>query len=237
MNVQFAVKDGDVYLIEVNPRASRTVPFVAKAIGRPIAKIAARVMAGEPLCGFDADRPRHRPYRGQGAGVPVRALPRDRPGARTGNEEHRRSHGNRSGFRHRLRQGAARRGDRAAATAARRSCRSRTPTRTISSRRSRSCSSSASRSSPPAAPPSISQAKGLPVERVNKVAQGRPHIVDRLLDGDVDLVFNTTEGWQSLKDSHSIRATALDRKVPYFTTAAASLAAARSIEAVRGARA
>ena len=78
------------------------------------------------------------------------------------------------------------------------------------------------------------QSKGLPVETVNKVAQGRPHIVDRLLDGDVDLVFNTTEGWQSLKDSHSIRTTALNRKVPYFTTAAASLAAARSIEAVRG---
>jgi len=78
------------------------------------------------------------------------------------------------------------------------------------------------------------QSKGLPVELVNKVAQGRPHIVDKLLDGDVDLVFNTTEGWQSLKDSHSIRATALARKVPYFTTAAASLAAARSIEAVRG---
>jgi carbamoyl-phosphate synthase large subunit len=69
---------------------------------------------------------------------------------------------------------------------------------------------------------------------VNKVAQGRPHIVDRLLDGDVALVFNTTEGWQSLKDSHSIRTTALTKKVPYFTTAPASLAAARSIEAVRG---
>ena len=49
MNVQFAVKDGEVYLIEVNPRASRTVPFVAKAIGTPIAKMAARVMAGEQL--------------------------------------------------------------------------------------------------------------------------------------------------------------------------------------------
>jgi carbamoyl-phosphate synthase large subunit len=72
------------------------------------------------------------------------------------------------------------------------------------------------------------------VEIVNKVAQGRPHIVDRLLDGDVALVFNTTEGWQSLKDSHSIRATALNKKVPYFTTAAASYAAAHSIEAVRG---
>jgi carbamoyl-phosphate synthase large subunit len=78
-------------------------------------------------------------------------------------------------------------------------------------------------------------ARGLPVERVNKVAQGRPHIVDRLLDGDVALVLNTTEGWQSLKDSHSIRATALGRKVPYFTTAAASLAVARAIEAIRGA--
>jgi carbamoyl-phosphate synthase large subunit len=77
-------------------------------------------------------------------------------------------------------------------------------------------------------------AKGIAIERVNKVAQGRPHIVDRLLDGDIDLVFNTTEGWQSLKDSHSIRATALGKKVPYFTTAAASLAAARAIEAVRG---
>ncbi|HYC66489.1 MAG TPA: carbamoyl phosphate synthase large subunit, partial [Reyranellaceae bacterium] len=76
--------------------------------------------------------------------------------------------------------------------------------------------------------------KGLPVERVNKVAQGRPHIVDKLLDGEVQLVFNTTEGWQSLKDSHSIRATAVARKVPYFTTAAASLAAARSIETLRG---
>ena len=79
--------------------------------------------------------------------------------------------------------------------------------------------------------------EGLPVERVNKVAQGRPHIVDRLTDGEVQLVFNTTEGWQSLKDSQSIRATALKRKVPYFTTAAASLAAARSIEALRGPRA
>jgi carbamoyl-phosphate synthase large subunit len=76
--------------------------------------------------------------------------------------------------------------------------------------------------------------KGVPVSPVNKVAQGRPHIVDRLLDGDVDLVFNTTEGWQSLKDSHSIRTTTLHKRVPYFTTAAASLAAARSIEAVRG---
>ena len=95
MNVQFAVQGDDVYLIEVNPRASRTVPFVAKAIGRPVAKIAARVMAGEPLAEFRRDRAADRLCRGQGIGIPVRALPGDRPGARTGNEEHRRSHGNR----------------------------------------------------------------------------------------------------------------------------------------------
>ena len=64
------------------------------------------------------------------------------------------------------------------------------------------------------------QAQGLAVERVNKVAQGRPHIVDRIKDGDVHIVFNTTEGWQSHKDSASIRASALMSKVPYFTTAA-----------------
>ena len=96
MNVQFAVKDGEVYLIEVNPRASRTVPFVAKAIGQPVAKIAARVMAGEPLAGLGEIGRALRLYRGQGIGVPVRALPRHRSRAWTGNEEHRRSHGNRS---------------------------------------------------------------------------------------------------------------------------------------------
>jgi carbamoyl-phosphate synthase large subunit len=73
----------------------------------------------------------------------------------------------------------------------------------------------------------------VPLERINKVAQGRPHIVDRIKDGGVDLIFNTTEGWQSLKDSASIRASALHGKIPYFTTAAASAAAVRAIEALR----
>lgn len=72
----------------------------------------------------------------------------------------------------------------------------------------------------------------VPVERVNKVAQGRPHIVDRILDGDIALIFNTTEGWQSLRDSESIRASAVAQKVPYFTTASASVATAQAIEAL-----
>jgi len=75
---------------------------------------------------------------------------------------------------------------------------------------------------------------GLPVEAVNKVAEGRPHIVDKIVDGEIALIFNTTEGWQSLQDSQSIRKSALSGKVPYFTTAAASVAAAQAIAAQRG---
>jgi len=74
---------------------------------------------------------------------------------------------------------------------------------------------------------------GLPVERVNKVAEGRRHIVDKIVDGEIALIFNTTEGWQSHKDSQSIRASALEKKVPYYTTAAASAAVARAITSVR----
>ena len=73
----------------------------------------------------------------------------------------------------------------------------------------------------------------MPVERVNKVAEGRPHIVDRIIDGEVALIFNTTEGWQSHKDSQSIRASALSAKVPYYTTAAASAATAQAITSVK----
>ena len=72
----------------------------------------------------------------------------------------------------------------------------------------------------------------LAVERVNKVAEGQPHIVDKIIDGEIAIIFNTTEGWQSLLDSKSIRASALEKKVPYYTTAAASCAVAASIKAL-----
>ena len=81
MNVQYALKDGVIYVLEVNPRASRTVPFVAKVIGKPIVTIASRVMAGEPLASFDLNARQARSCRGQGSGVSVRALPRRRHGA------------------------------------------------------------------------------------------------------------------------------------------------------------
>jgi carbamoyl-phosphate synthase large subunit len=75
--------------------------------------------------------------------------------------------------------------------------------------------------------------QGIDVERVNKVAQGRPDIVDKIKDGEIALIFNTTEGWQSLKDSESLRRSALMGKIPYFTTASASVAAAQGILALR----
>ena len=74
--------------------------------------------------------------------------------------------------------------------------------------------------------------QGLDVEKVNKVAEGQPHIVDKIIDGEIALIFNTTEGWQSLLDSKSIRQAALEKKVPYYTTAAASRAAAAAIAAI-----
>ena len=233
MNVQFAVKDGEVYLIEVNPRASRTVPFVAKAIGRPVAKIAARVMAGEPLSSL-GEVGRELGY----IAVKELVFPFARfPGTDPVLGPEMKSTGEVMGI--------AGEFDIAFAKALIGAGMSLPQGGTAFV----SVKDGDKDNIVPAVEKMIElgfriiatggtaahlQARGLPVEVVNKVAQGRPHIVDRLLDGEVDIVFNTTEGWQSLKDSHSIRTTALNKKVPYFTTAPASLAAARAIEAVRG---
>src|SRR5438445_2604634 len=224
MNVQYAVKDGEVYLIEVNPRASRTVPFVAKAIGRPVAKIAARVMAGEPLASF-GEVGRTLDY----VAVKESVFPFARfPGTDPVLGPEMKSTGEVMGI--------ARNFDIAFAKALLGAG--------MVLPQSGTAFVSVKDADKDHIVPAVEkllelgldiiatggtaahlQAKGLPVAHVNKVAQGRPHIVDRLTDGDVALVFNTTEGWQSLKDSHSIRATTLHKRVPYFTTAAASLAA------------
>jgi carbamoyl-phosphate synthase large subunit len=233
MNVQFAVKDGEVYLIEVNPRASRTVPFVAKAIGRPVAKFAARVMAGEALSNL-GEIGREIDY----IAVKVPVFPFARfPGTDPVLGPEMKSTGEVMGI------------DTDFDIAFAKALLGAGMILPQGGTAFVSVKDADKDNIIPAVEKLIElgfkiiatggtaahlQARRLPVETVNKVAQGRPHIVDKLLDGDVDLVFNTTEGWQSLKDSHSIRATALNRKVPYFTTAAASLASARAIEAVRG---
>jgi len=233
MNVQFAVKDGEVYLIEVNPRASRTVPFVAKATGTPVAKFAARVMAGEPLSAIGQVR-RIADY----IAVKESVFPFARfPGTDPVLGPEMKSTGEVMGI------------DRDFDIAFAKGLIGAGMILPQGGTAFVSVKDADKDNIVPAVEKLVElgfsiiatggtaahlRSKGLPVETVNKVAQGRPHIVDKLLDGDVDLVFNTTEGWQSLKDSHSIRTTTLQKRVPYFTTAAASLASARAIEAVRG---
>ena len=228
MNIQFAVKDGAVYLIEVNPRASRTVPFVAKAIGAPIAKIAARVMAGEML----ADLPiidRHIDY----YAVKEAVFPFNRfPGIDPVLSPEMKSTGEVMGIdpdfttafaKSQLGAGtilpatgtafvSVKDGDKAQIV-----------------RAVRMLIDAGWHILATTGTASYLETVGIAVETVNKVAQGRPHIVDRMTDGDVALIFNTTEGWQSLKDSQPIRAAALAQKIPYFTTAPASIEAARAI--------
>ncbi|MEO9469131.1 carbamoyl-phosphate synthase large subunit [Parasphingorhabdus sp.] len=232
MNIQFAVKDGEVYLIEVNPRASRTVPFVAKAIGTPIAKIASRVMAGEKL----KDLPvidRNIEY----IAVKEAVFPFSRfPGIDPVLSPEMKSTGEVMGI------------DQSFAIAfgkAQLGANNHLPdggTLFVSVKETdKKVIEPAARLAEKLGFKIIATSgtanylteKGIAVEKVNKVAEGRPHIVDRIKDGEVALIFNTTEGWQSLKDSKSIRASALTGKVPYYTTATASVAAMEAIGAMR----
>ncbi|KQN93894.1 carbamoyl phosphate synthase large subunit [Sphingomonas sp. Leaf231] len=230
MNIQFAVKDGQVYLIEVNPRASRTVPFVAKAIGAPIAKIASRVMAGEKL----RDLPkidRNIDY----FAVKEAVFPFARfPGIDPVLSPEMKSTGEVMGIstdfttafaKSQLGAGtvlptsgavfvSVKPGDKDLIVPAVRAL----------------VEAGFSIVATTGTADHLSRA-GLPVETVNKVAQGRPHIVDRIKDGAIALIFNTTEGWQSLKDSQPIRASAVNGKIPYFTTASAAVQAAEAIRA------
>jgi carbamoyl-phosphate synthase large subunit len=233
MNVQFAVKDGEVYLIEVNPRASRTVPFVAKAIGRPVAKYAARVMAGEMLSEL-GEIGRELDYIAvKGPVFPFARFPGTDPVLGPEMKSTGEVMGIDTDFDIAFAKALLGAGmilpQGGTAFVSVKDADKDNIVPAVEKLLELGFSIIATGGTA-----AHLQTRGLPVETVNKVAQGRPHIVDKLLDGDVALVFNTTEGWQSLKDSHSIRATALNRKVPYFTTAAASLAAARAIEAVRG---
>ncbi|MFN2100765.1 carbamoyl-phosphate synthase large subunit [Altererythrobacter sp. MF3-039] len=231
MNVQFAVKDGEVYLIEVNPRASRTVPFVAKAIGQPVAKIASRVMAGEKLANFEPFR-RELPY----MAVKEAVFPFNRfPGSDPVLTPEMKSTGEVMGIDQdfpraflKSQMGAGSILPRSGTLFV--SVKSGDKEQIVSA--VRDLIEQGFKVIATGGTQKYLSEQGLEVQRVNKVAEGRPHIVDKIVDGEVDLVFNTTEGWQSLIDSKSIRASALEQKIPYYTTAAASLAAAHSIRAV-----
>jgi carbamoyl-phosphate synthase large subunit len=232
MNVQYAVKDSTVYVLEVNPRASRTVPFVAKATGVPIAKIAARVMAGERLDAFSLSRERRRAVAVKEAVFPFARF----PGVDLILGPEMKSTGEVMGID----------GDFGRAFAKAQlgagvelplqgaifvSVRDRDkPAMVEPCRRliEMGFALVATRGTA-----ELLHRKGLAVETINKVLEGRPHIVDRMLSGGIQLVFNTTEGAQAMADSFSLRRTALTNNIPYFTTVAGARAAVQAIAAMK----
>jgi carbamoyl-phosphate synthase large subunit len=231
MNVQYALKGGEIYVLEVNPRASRTVPFVAKVIGKPIAAIAARVMAGEPLASFDLtlDKLDH-------VGVKEAVFPFARfPGVDTVLGPEMRSTGEVMGI------------DRSFEIAFAKSqlgAGSRPPTSGavfVSVRDAdkekiveplRMLQALGFKILATAGTQRFLTAHGLKAEKVNKISEGRPHAADAVRNGAVQLMFNTTEGATSLADSKPLRRAALLQKTPYYTTISGAIAVAEGIRAV-----
>jgi carbamoyl-phosphate synthase large subunit len=231
MNVQYAVKGREIYILEVNPRASRTVPFVAKVIGKPVAGIAARIMNGEPLASFrlKSDKLAH-------VAVKEAVFPFARfPGVDPVLGPEMRSTGEVMGI------------DRDYATAFAKSQLGAGNTLPLAGTVFVSVRDAdkedilgairdladlgfqviATRGTRRAL-----EAHGIACEQVNKVLEGRPHIVDLMKNGAAHLVFNTTEGAKALSDSKDIRRTALLYHIPYYTTLAGALAATRAIKAL-----
>jgi carbamoyl-phosphate synthase large subunit len=237
MNVQFAVKDGDVYVLEVNPRASRTVPFVAKATGVPIAKIAARIMAGEKLAQLLPEglaRGRHQ--RGHVA-VKEAVFPFNRfPGVdlilgpemkSTGEVMGIDSDFGRAFAKAQLGSGT----DLPLSGSVFVSVRDRDKEALVAP-----CRQLVAWGFELVATRGTAKKLGeesLPVATVNKVQEGRPDIVDEMRSGRIQLVFNTTEGAQAIADSFSLRRTALMHGIPYYTTVAGARAAVQAIGALR----
>jgi len=233
MNVQYAVKDGTVFVLEVNPRASRTVPFVAKATGLPIAKIAARLMAGERLDGFALDKRARRSH----VAVKEAVFPFNRfPGVDLILGPEMKSTGEVMGIDEDFGRAFAK---------------SQLGSGTQLPLGGRVFVSVRDRDKPALIEPcrklaemgfalvatrgtaALLREAGLAVEDVNKVLEGRPHIVDRMLSGEVQLIFNTTEGAQAIEDSFSLRRTALTLTIPYYTTVAGARAAVQAIAALK----
>ncbi len=232
MNVQYAVKESTVYVLEVNPRASRTVPFVAKATGVPIAKIAARVMAGERLAEFSLARSRRRHVAVKEAVFPFARF----PGVDLILGPEMKSTGEVMGIdadfgrafaKSQLGAGVELPLTGAVFVSVRDHDK---PTMVGPCRRLVEMGFSLIATGGTAA---LLREAGLAVEVINKVLEGRPHIVDRMLSGGVQLVFNTTEGAQAIADSFSLRRTALTHNIPYYTTVAGARAAVQAIAALK----
>ena len=231
MNVQFAVQGETIFVIEVNPRASRTVPFVAKVLGQPIARIAARLMAGAPLSEFNM---KHQSY--DHIAVKESVFPFARfPGVDTVLGPEMRSTGEVMGLdldfatafaKSQLGGNTILPDSGTAFISVRENDKQRA---IVPAKRLQELGFSLIATGGTAA---FLAQNGVQVEPINKVAEGRPHIVDAIKNGEVQLVVNTTEGEKSLADSKSIRRTTLEMKVPYYTTLAGAEAAVAAIAAL-----
>ena len=231
MNVQFAVQGETIYILEVNPRASRTVPFVAKAIGVPLAKIAARVMAGESLASFNLKEHDIKHVAVKEAVFPFARF----PGVDTLLGPEMRSTGEVMGLDWTFGKAFAK------SQLAGGTILPLTGTVFISLKEAdkhaivgpaRKLIEMGFRIIATKGTANFLAGEGVKVSRVNKVLEGRPHIVDAIKNGQVQLVFNTTEGAQAITDSFSIRRTALVDKVPYYTTLAGAVASVLAIESM-----
>ncbi len=230
MNVQFAIQDGEIYVLEVNPRASRSVPYVSKAVGMQLAKVAALVMVGRTL-------------REQGVGDPPRpayfsvkqsVFPFSRfPGADPILGPEMKSTGEVMGVGTSFAEAYARAQEGAGVAltqggAALLSLRDADKPASVDLARMLEQNGFDLIATHGTA--SFLARHGVSCKRINKVREGRPHIVDLIRNDEVDLIVNTTEGRASILESHEIRSEAVRKNVTYFTTLAAADAACRAIE-------
>jgi carbamoyl-phosphate synthase large subunit len=232
VNVQYAIKGEDIYILEVNPRASRTVPFVAKTIALPVAGLGVKVMAGVKIADLNLKRPSISHTAVKEVVFPFARF----PGVDTVLGPEMRSTGEAMGVDRDFDRARAKSLIGVGARIPLSGCvfvslkDSDKPLLVGAARRLLNMGFTIIATEGTAA---FFRQHDLDVKRVNKVLEGRPHIVDALKNGEVQMVFNTTEGAQSVKDSRSIRTTALSQKIPCITTATGARSTVRAIEAMR----
>ena len=232
MNVQYAIKDRQIYILEVNPRASRTVPFVAKVIGYPIAGIASEIMAGKPLKAFGLKPKKLRHIAVKEAVFPFARFagvdPVLGPEMRSTGEVMGLDRDYAVAFaKSQIGAGSALPTSGTVFVSVRDADKDQIlgPVRELADLGFRIVATRGTKRH--------FDAYSIPCDSVNKVLEGRPHIVDMMKNGDVALVFNTTEGATALADSRDIRRTALLNHIPCFTTLAGALAVSKAIASLR----
>jgi len=232
MNVQFAIQNGDIYVLEVNPRASRTVPFVSKAVGIPLAKIASRIMAGEALAGFKLSLRQVHHIAVKEAVFPFARF----PGVDVLLGPEMRSTGEVMGIDTSFGRAFAKSqiaGGVDLPMEGKVFLSVKDQDKPLIVDLARQMKELGFEILSTRGTARFLKEQGIEVTQVNKVLEGRPHIVDLMKNGDVDLLFNTTEGGQAIADSVALRRTALLNKIPYYTTISGARAACLAIASMK----